>query len=269
MSGGGPTSLPPGMDPARPSIARVYDFFLGGEQHVEADRQVALKLAEVMPDFPSVVRANRAFIRRAVRFLLDAGVRQFVDLGSGLATVGAVHLVAQDLGADVRVLYVDSDQTVVAHNRTLVPTATTGCVLADLRDPSAVLHSGEARRLLDLDGPVAMLMIAVLHFVPHRDDPAGVVAHYRDALAPGSYLALTHAEDASRVPGTFEAARLFSQDVAQIHLRSRSEISEMLRGWDLVAPGLVPTPAWRPDHDRSAPTARLNGLAAVGCKPPA
>ncbi|SEL49890.1 SAM-dependent methyltransferase [Streptacidiphilus jiangxiensis] len=259
--------LPPGIDPGRPSIARVYDFFLGGTHHVEADREVARRIADVMPDFPTVVRHNRAFVRRAVRYLLDEGVRQFVDLGSGLATAGAVHLVAQEFGADARVLYVDSDPTVAADNRSLVPAATAGSVAADLRDPASVLDCAEARRLLDLDRPTALLMIAVLHFVPHRDDPAGVVAGYREAVASGSFVALTHAEDASRVPGTFEAARLYSQDVAQIHLRSRTEIADMLRGWELVAPGLVATPAWRPDPEVVTPPTRLNGLAAVGRKP--
>lgn len=263
-----PAPLPPDADPSRPSIARVYDFFLGGSDHVEADRRVARKITEVIPDAPALARDNRDFVRRAVRHLLEAGVRQFVDLGSGLATQGAAHLVAEGLGVDdARVLYVDNDPAVVTRNRALLPDATAGSVVGDLRAPELVLNSTEARRLLDPARPTAVLMVAVLHFVPHRDDPAGIVARYREALAPGSYIALTHAEDTPRVPGTYEAARLYSQDVAQIHLRSRGEIAEMLHGWDLVAPGLVHTASWRPDPGGTRRHARLNGLAAVGRSP--
>jgi hypothetical protein len=260
--------LPPEVDLKRPSIARVYDFFLGGSLNTEADRQVAGQLAQAMPDLPAVLRANRAFVGRAVRFLIEAGVRQFLDLGSGLATVGAVHEVALEAGVDARVLYVDNDPVVTAHNRTVVPEPSCAVLGADLRDNAKVLTSLQARRLFDPGQPTAVLMIAVLHFIPHKDTPAHVVARYRDALAPGSYLALTHAEDSDRLPGTFQAARAYSSDIAPIHLRSRSEIAQLLDGWALVAPGLVHIPDWHPDPTTGPPVpGRLHGLAAVARRP--
>ncbi|WP_165845422.1 SAM-dependent methyltransferase [Streptacidiphilus pinicola] len=257
----------PPVDLTRPSIARVYDFFLGGNLSSEADRQVAGEILAAMPDLPEILRANRAFAVRAVRFLAEAGVRQFLDLGSGLATAGATHEVVRAAGVDARVLYVDNDPVVTAHNSTLAPEHTCAVLRADLRDTAGVLASPEARSLLDFDEPIAVLMIAVLHFIDHADRPADIVARYRDALAPGSFLALTHAENAERLPGTFEAARVYSRGVAQIHLRTRAEISAFLDGWSLVAPGLVPTPDWHPDQ--AAPvrsTVRQHGMAAVARK---
>ncbi|SEL29156.1 SAM-dependent methyltransferase [Streptacidiphilus jiangxiensis] len=258
----------PSVDYARPSIARVYDFFLGGDLNSEADRQVAEKILEAMPDLPDILRANRAFAVRAVRYLVEAGIRQFLDLGSGLATTGAAHEVVRDAGADARVLYVDNDPVVAAHNRLLAPGSNCAVLRADLRDTAEVLGSPQAADLFDFDQPIGVLMIAVLHFVPHADRPGDIVARYRDALAPGSCLALTHAENAERRPSTFQAARVYSKDVAEIHLRTRTEIAAFLDGWDLEAPGLVPAPDWHPDPATLVrPTVRQHGVAAVARKP--
>jgi SAM-dependent methyltransferase len=260
-------SLPPDVDVTRPSIARVYDYFLGGSASTEADRQIAAKITETMPDLPAVLRANRAFAIRAVRFLARAGIRQFLDLGSGLATAGAVHEVTRQAGVDARVVYVDNDPVVAAHNQLLAPRGTCAALQADLRDAAGVLASPQARRLIDPDQPTAVLMIAVLHFISHADRPADIVARYRDALAPGSCLALTHAEDTERLPGTFQAARVFSKVIAPIHLRTRTEVAAFLNGWDLVPPGLVSVTDWRPDPTAEAlPAAQRHGLAAVARK---
>ncbi|WP_165845443.1 SAM-dependent methyltransferase [Streptacidiphilus pinicola] len=265
----GPGPVPSAVDPTQPCIARVYDCILGGTVNFEADRQAARRLAEAMPDLPNVVRVNRAFAVRAVRLLAAAGIRQFLDLGSGLATRGAAHEVTREAGVeDARVLYVDHDPVVVAHNQLLLPEGTCAALRADLRDTAGVLGSPQARRLFDPDRPTAVLMIAVLHGIPHAGRPADVVARYCDALTPGSCLALSHAEDTQRLAGTFQAARVHSQDIAPIHLRTRSEIAAFFNGWELVEPGLVPTRDWRADlaGARYGP-ARLSGLAGVGCKP--
>lgn len=260
--------LPSGVDPTRPNIARVYDFFLGGSANVEADRQTARRLVKTMPDLPAVVRANRGFAIRAVRLLAEAGIRQFLDLGSGLATVGAVHEVTREAGVDARVLYVDNDPVVAAHNHRLVPRRSCASLQADLRDTATVLASPPAQRLFDPQQPTAVLLIAVLDSIPHLDRPVGIVARYRDALTVGSCLTLTHAVDTERLPGRFEAARTYSKDVAPIHLRTRKEISAFLKGWELLFPGLVPVADWRPDpYVAFHAAARLNCLAAVARKP--
>ncbi|WP_042381185.1 SAM-dependent methyltransferase [Streptacidiphilus melanogenes] len=257
------TGPPSGNGPPRPRIACVYDYFLGGKCNIDADRQAARAIAEAMPDLPDVLRANRAFVGRAVRALADAGIRQFLDLGSGLAVNGAVHEITADMGVDARVVCVDNDPVVTAYNRRRVPRRGVAVVHADLRDLDAVLSAPESA-LLDRTRPVAVLMTAVLHFVPHADDPAAVVARYRDALAPGSCIVLSHAEDNRRLPGTYQAARLYSKDIAPIHLRTRTEIAAMLAGLDLLAPGLVPIPDWRPDAGARPSTAPSYGFAAVG-----
>ncbi|MBF9067174.1 SAM-dependent methyltransferase [Streptacidiphilus fuscans] len=259
--------LDPALDLTRPSIARVYDYLLGGSLNSEADRLVAGRITEAMPDLPAVLRANRAFAVRAVRFLVEAGIRQFLDLGSGLATAGSVHEVVREAGVDARVLYVDNDPVVTAHNSAIAPEHSCAVLTADVRDTTGVLGSLQATQLFDFGEPIAVLMVAVLHFVPDEDQPADVVARYRDALAPGSFLALTHAENAEQAPGTFRAAQVYSNDVARIHFRTRTEIAAFLDGWDPAAPGLVPAPDWRPEPGGSVhPAVRQHGLAAVARK---
>ena len=256
------------VDPERPCVARVFDYFLGGGVNFEADRLMARGLVETMPELPAVVRVNRAFAVRAVRFLAGLGIRQFIDLGSGLATAGAAHEVTREAGVEARVLYVDSDPVVAALNEVLVPKRTCAVLRADLRDTKGVLASPQAGRLLDPDRPTALLMTAVLHCVSHADRPAGVVKRYRDALAGGSALVLTHAEHTGRHAGTFEAARVYSRNIAPIHLRTRSEIAAFLNGWELLPPGLVPPSDWRPAGNSAAGVANpLSGLAAVATKP--
>lgn len=265
---GAPVDDESDVDLARPSIARVYDYLLGGRLNSEADRQIAGRITEAMPQLPAVLRANRAFAARAVRYLVGAGVRQFLDLGSGLATTGAVHEVVREAGVAARVLYVDNDPVVTAHNSSLAPQDSCAVLTADVRDVAGVLGSTQVADLFDLREPLAVLMVAVLHFVPDQDEPAGLVARYRDAVAPGSFLAITHAENAGQLPGTFQAAQVYSRDVARIHFRSRAEIRALIDGWDLEAPGLVPAPDWHPDPDTLVPpVVRQHGLAAVARKP--
>lgn len=261
----GPASLeglPQDVDWRKPSPARVYDVFLGGAANFAADREAAAKVTAVMPELPAVLRANRSFLRRAVRYLVNAGVRQFLDLGSGIPTVGNVHEVALAADPDCRIAYVDNDPIAVAHSRALltdVPQA--GVVLADLRDSAAVLADPTVRGLLDFTRPIAVLLVAVLHFVPDEDDPAGIVARYVAAVVPGSHVVVSHATyDVSE--HTRDAAEEYSKRVNGMQLRSQDQVAGMLAGLELVEPGLVGVAEWRPDGEAGQAPAR-SGAAAV------
>jgi SAM-dependent methyltransferase len=239
--------VPDEVDIERPSVARIYDYNLGGSHNFAADRRIAKQMNEVMPELPAIQRANRSFLYRAVRYLVDVGVRQLLDLGSGIPTVGNVHEIAERASPGTRVVYVDIDPVAVAHSRMMLEgNQNATAIQADLRQAEHILTSPEVRRLLDLDLPVAVLMVGVLHYFPDTEDPAGLVAAYRDALAPGSYLAVSHASTEGAPPGIGKAIELFSR-VGAFHLRSRSEITRLFDGYQLVEPGVVYLTAWRPD----------------------
>src|SRR5947208_805756 len=179
------SGVPDDIDVTRPSAARVYDYFLGGAHNFEVDRQLAAQIASLTPNLAQTMRANRSFLRRAVRYLVAQGIEQFLDLGSGIPTTGNVHEVAQAANLRARVVYVDNEPVAVAHSRHLLATNPYATIVdADLRRPSVVMRHHETRRLLDFSRPVAVLMVSVLHFVTDEEDPAGIVAAYRDALAP-------------------------------------------------------------------------------------
>jgi SAM-dependent methyltransferase len=268
-----PNWAPAEIDIERPSPARIYDYHLGGMHNFAADRQAAERIAAIMPELPLIMRANRAFLFRAVRFLVDAGIRQFLDLGSGIPTVGNVHEIAQRVAAGARVVYVDVDSVAVAHGRALLDrNDDAAAVQADLRDVPRVLAAPEVRRLIDFSRPVGVLMVAVLHFVSDRDDPAGVVARYRDAVAPGSYLVLSHAaasEDEQAPAGADAATAAYSRSVMEATLRTRAQVAGLLAGFEPVDPGVVYVTQWRPDTaaDDAEPPQRLAQLVGVGRKP--
>jgi hypothetical protein len=247
------TWVPEGVDPARPSIARIYDFYLGGNHNLPADREAGREVIEVMPELPDVMRVNRAFLRRCVRYLVESGIRNFLDLGSGIPTVGNVHEIAQAVDPTSRVVYVDSDPVAVAHSREILSGNDRALIVsADLRDPQAVLGNSEVDRLLllGLGEPLALLMSAVLHFVPDDDQAAALVADYRDALPTGSYLAISHAsrrqESDERVG---RAADQYSRTVAPMKLRSLEDVAGLLDGFEIVEPGIVYCAEWRPDPE--------------------
>jgi len=260
--------VPDGTETERPNAARVYDYYLGGSHNFEADREMARRAIALWPDVPKIIRANRAFLYRAVRFIAAQGVRQFVDLGSGMPTVGSVHEVARSVIPDARVVYVDIDPVVVAHARMILGGDPNAAVIkADLADAAAVLDHPDLRRLLDLREPVAVLMIAVLHFVPDENHPAQIVAAYRDALPPGSFIAVTHAtQDGQRPEQASEHRELYARTATPMTMRSHGEIAQLLSGWTLVDPGLVRMPLWRPDSVEELPEhpEEFAGYGAVG-----
>jgi len=246
-----PTWAPEGVRLDQPSAARVYDYLLGGSHNSAADRHVAWQILEAMPDARDAARVNRAFLRRAVRFLVDAGIRQFLDLGAGIPTAGNVHEIAQGLAPDARVVYVDVDPVAVAHGRVLLAGNDRAAVVqADMREPDRVLASRQVGRLLDLDAPVGLLMVAILHVIPDPDDPAGLVARYRDTVAAGSYLTISHATADSR-PEVMGKLQAITRRIPTTRAspRSHERIGTFFAGFELVDPGLVWVPQWRPDPD--------------------
>ncbi|MEU4999257.1 SAM-dependent methyltransferase [Streptomyces sp. NPDC021622] len=264
-----PAWAPQGIDITMPSVSRIYDYYLGGSHNFEVDRDAARRAMEFMPGLPKIMQANRAFMRRAVRFAVDEGIGQFLDIGSGIPTFGNVHEVAQQADPDARVVYVDHDPVAVAHSRAVLEgNDKAGIVAADLRKPQDILGSSEVKGLLDLERPVALLLVAVLHFVEDAYDPYTAVAELRDALAPGSVIVLTHAsyegmpipaEQAGQTVGVYKDIR------NPLIMRSREEIARFFEGYDMVEPGLVPMPHWRPDTspEEEDPYA-FSGFAGVG-----
>jgi hypothetical protein len=258
-----PSWAPPDVDVDRPSVARVYDYQLGGSHNFAVDREAAERVTALMPGLPSLLRANRAFLRRAVRTLVDAGMRQFLDLGSGIPTAGNVHEIAQKAAPDSRVVYVDIDPVAVAHSRALLAGNERAMVVhGDLRRPDAILADPTVNGLLDLREPVAVLMVAVLHFVSDTDGPAGIVARYRDSCVPGSYLVLSHAARDSSVD---KAAEEYTQAVSNIWLRGPDEVAALLAGYELLPPGLTSVTRWQPDPGTDPEP--IPQLCAVGRKP--
>lgn len=262
-----PSWAPDGLDLDRPSAARVYDYYLGGSHNLAVDRELARHAIDLWPELPRLMQANRAFLRRAVRYLADQGITQFLDIGSGIPTVGNVHEVAQAAVPGARVVYVDVDPVAVAHSRAILDgDDRTDVVQADLRDVDAVLGDPRATRLLDLSQPVGVLMVALLHFVPPESDPAAVIARYRDAMAPGSHLAVSHATHEGEPDQAGPHTRLYRRTGTPMTMRSRAEVATLLTGFDLVEPGIVFLTEWRPEAG-AAPEEhpeRFSGFAAMG-----
>jgi SAM-dependent methyltransferase len=265
-----PTTVPNEIDLSRPSAARVYDYYLGGAHNFAVDREMAKQAIAMWPDLPLIMHANRAFLRRAVRYCVAAGVRQFLDLGSGIPTVGNVHEVARAAAADARVVYADSDPVAVTYSRTILgDDSQTTVAQADLRRPDQLLARPEVTSLLDWEQPVAVMMVAVLHFVPDADDPAQIIANYRDALAPGSFLVMSHATHEGQPQRADEHQELYRRTPTPMTMRSRAEVTALFGGFDLVDPGVVYLPLWLPESldEVDEHPERFTGLAAVGRKP--
>jgi SAM-dependent methyltransferase len=263
--------VPAGVDPGQANAARVYDYWLGGSHNYLADQDLGRAMAAVDPNVRAIARANRAFLGRAVRFLTEAGISQFLDIGSGIPTQGNVHEVTQRDGRAARVVYADIDPVAVAHSKAILAgRADAAIIQADLREPDAILDHPVTRRLIDLDEPVGLLLVAVVHFLADADDPWALVATLRDALPSGSYLVLSHATSESRPEVTRAASEMYrSRSPSKGRARSREEIERLLDGFELADPGLVYLPQWRPGPADVVPAdpSQLWFLAGVGRKP--
>jgi hypothetical protein len=237
----------------KPNIARVYDYLLGGKDNFAADREIGEMSLRIMPDGREGPRSNRAFLRRVVRFLAaEAGIRQFLDIGSGLPSRGNVHEVAQAVDPKARVGYVDYDPVVVTHARALLATDFNTVVEADLREPEVILHDPKVRKLIDFDRPVALLLLSILHHIPDDADPMAIVATLRDAVVPGSFLAISHLhKPGAERPEDAELARIgediFRKAFGAGQWRDADEIRGFFGDWELLSPGVVPVAEWRPD----------------------
>lgn len=229
--------IPADVDPARPAPARIYDYLLSGKNNFQADRDAAKRIMALVPEIKDCAWANRSFHQRAARWIADRGVRQFIDIGSGLPTVGNTHDVVRSVDTSCRVAYVDNDPMVRAQSAQLLAgTPGVRVILGDLRDPDQVLADPELRELIDFTEPVGLLMTAVVHFVADESDPWGLIRRYLAALAPGSYLALSHLTSDHKPPrAVHEFRRVFNRATEQVHFRSRPEVERLFEGLDMVS----------------------------------
>lgn len=241
----------PQAEPERPSIARIYDSYMGGGHHLAVDREATREVIDVMPELPALLRVSLAFLQRSVRYLADSGIRGFLDLGAGIPTIDNVHDIVQAADPSAGIVYVDNDPVAVQERRLLVAGNGGATVLRrDLRDVDSIMGDPEVARLLRLGTgePIAVLMSAVLHFVPDDDEVAALLADYREAMPPGSHLMISHASyrqgSAERLN---EAAERYSRTVAPMKLRSLAEVEALLKGFEPVEPGVVYCSQWRPD----------------------
>jgi O-methyltransferase involved in polyketide biosynthesis len=264
---------PVAIDTSVPSVARIYDYFLGGKDNFACDRELAGQLLRAAPEARSMARDNRAFLGRVVRYLTGQGIRQFVDLGTGLPTQHNVHEVAQEIDPDTRVAYVDNDPVVLVHARALLAdNPHTTVIDADVRKPEQLLADPALRRLIDFAEPVAILLVGILYFFPEEDRPFDVVAALRDAIAPGSYLALSHIVSDDRPDEISQAQELYRSFLKRAGdaRRTRAQVRSFFDGLDLVDPGLVYARQWRPDPGSAVDTGGTGGwmLGGVARKNP-
>jgi len=254
--------FPQGVDPNVPSPARIYDYLLGGKDNFAVDRAAAEKILEHAPNAKEAAQANRRFLIRAVEYLADQGIRQFLDIGAGLPTQENVHEVALRKAPGSRIVYVDNDPIVLAHARALLACdAQTIAVAGDLREPESILDNPEVTAHLDFNEPVGLLLVSILHFIP--DEAAyPAVAKLRDRLAPGSHLVISHVSAGDLDERTLEKGRrIYTQSQAGVAVpRSREDIARFFDGFELVEPGLVRIREWRPRKDEVI----MPGLPGVG-----
>jgi hypothetical protein len=256
-------------NPNVPNPARVYDALLGGKDNFAADRALADKLAAVKPALRYNVRANRAYLGRVVRYLAgEAGIRQFLDLGTGLPSFDNTHEVAQRVALDSRIVYVDNDPIVIAHARAMLVSSREGATAylsADIRDPESILE--QAAKTLDLDQPVAVILLGVLYTIPDADRPYDKVAAYVDAAAPGSYLAISHSASDIDAEAAAAAARQYATSLPATQTnRTRAEVGRFFDGLELLEPGVVQLNKWRPDPGDVDPGVEISSWAGLGRK---
>lgn len=225
----------------------MYDYWLDGAHNFAVDRVMCDKVQQVLPAVRDVARIQRSFLRRAVLFMVDSGIRQFLDIGSGIPTVGNVHQIAQRANSECRIVYVDKGLVAVAHSELLLEgNDRAAAILANLSDVEDILDHQQVKRLLDLDQPIGLLMVGLLHFIPDSWDPVGILARYRDRFASGSYLALSHVTADGNPAGLTEAVQLYEHTPEPLYLRSYQEVLRLFAGFELVEPGLGGCALWRP-----------------------
>ena len=271
-SGRDPDWLPPEINAGGAHPARVYDYWLGGKDNFAADRKVGDAVTAAIPSTPLLARENRAFLGRAVRYLAkEAGIRQFLDIGTGIPTAGNTHEVAQSVAPDCRVVYVDNDPIVLAHARALMtgdPAGATAFIQADFREPGKIIADPALRRTLDLQQPVALMLIALLHFFTDPDNPQAIVSSLVDKLPSGSYLAITNlTADFMDPEQSAKATQAGRQGGITYVPRSEAEVAASAVGLDLVQPGVVPMQAWQPGGVAPAGRYGPTSYVAVARKP--
>jgi SAM-dependent methyltransferase len=267
-----PAWLPDDIRLDRPNAARMYDYFLGGHHNFEIDRAAADQAAALRPDMPLVMRVNRAFLRRAVDYISAQGVDQFIDIGSGIPTVGNVHEAARRSNPNARVVYVDHEPVAVAHSTAILRDVPgTAIVQADARQPEQLLAHSEVSHLIDPTRPVGLLIVSVLHFIADDEEARRIVATLRDALPSGSFLAISHGSFEGLPPDIYDqVTRLYERTPTPFTGRSRAEIERFFEGFDLVEPGVVYLPLWHPEGPDDLMLDRpeqCNGFCGVGRKP--
>jgi hypothetical protein len=267
------SELPPEIDTSRPHAARIYDYFLGGKNHFAADREVAEKSLASIPSGRVGAREQRAFLGRAVRYLAgEAGITQFLDIGTGLPTTDNVHEVAQAITPRSRVVYVDNDPLVLAHARALLTSSAEGrtaYIHADLKSPGEILSSPVVREVLDFTRPIALMLVGILHFLEEKDEPERVIDTLLDALPPGSYLTASHLNPEHDPAGVAAGVRAYRAGGVTVQARDSGELAALaFRGLELVPPGIVSVSEWRPDSPGPRPTlAEVSCYGGLGRKP--
>jgi hypothetical protein len=260
--------VPAGVDTSTPSIARVYDYFLGGKDNFAADREVGEQIRTAIPEVATMAAQNRAFLGRVVTYLAEQGIRQFLDIGTGLPTQNNVHQVAQSIIPDARVVYVDNDPIVLVHARALLAENTNTVALAgDLRKPEAILADPHVRELIDFSQPVGILLVGILYFLTNEENPAGIVATLKSAMAPGSHLAISHIVSDDHAAEYAQAQEIYRSFLRRDGdaLRNRAQVLSYFDGLDLVEPGLVHARDWRAEDTTEQPAMWV--LGGVGRKP--
>lgn len=262
-----PESGPDFTSPTEPNVARIYDYLLGGKDNYAVDRKAADALLKIIPDALTVCRENRLFLQRAVQYMADRGIRQFIDIGTGLPTMGSVHEIAQGIDADSRVVYVDYDHVVITHARALLANHNerVAVIEADFREPDKIIHGPQVSDLIDFSDPVGILMVAILHFVRDDERPYDLVNSYKQVMAPGSYLAVTHITDDAVGPDVSKAAQNVYADAAASPVpRSYDGILRFFDDLSVVNPGLVEPFKWR--SGRTIPPTRTLIYSGIGRK---
>jgi len=261
-----PAWVPDSINTELPSAARVYDYLLGGGHNFAIDRVVGEKVLQVLPNGGQIAGSNRAFLRRAVLFMIERGITQFLDLGSGIPTVGNVHEIAQHADPNARVVYVDYDEVAVTHSELLLQGNDNATVVAaDATRPDRVLSAPAVREMLDFSKPVGLLMVAVLHFIPDEKKPRDVLAQYIEALPSGSLVALSHLTADGKPEEMAAVVEAMKNSRDPMYFRSHAEFSTMFNGLEVLDPGIVSAPHWHPEVDYD--TSPEDVYAAVGRKP--